>query len=102
MKDKGACVHHLHQGAAQAQEELGMGFHGAAHIHQHHHFGQAAFAPHMVQLHQLTAGAECLAQGAAQVDGAALGVVLQAAHQLGAQAALEGLHEGLEAVHVTG
>ena len=102
VEHKRTGVQHLHKRAAQAQKELGMDFHGAAHIHQHCHPGCAAAHAGAAQGNQLASRGQGAAHGAAQMDGAHARVVPAAACELAAQAALERQHQRLKAVQIAG
>ena len=102
VEHKRARVQHLHERAAQAQKELGMNFHGPAHIHQHCNPGCAATHTGAAQGNQLAAGGQCAAHRTAQVNGAHARVVPAAAGELTAQAALERQHQRLKAVEIAG
>ena len=102
VEHKGAGVQHFDKSAAQAQKELGMDFHGAAHIHQHRDPGRATAHAGAAQGNQFAAGGQCAAHGAAQVDGAHARIVPAAAGELAAQAALERDHQRLKAVQIAG
>ena len=86
VKHQSACVHYLHKSAGQAQVKLGVHFHGAAHVHQHHHARLAALALHAGELDHLATAGQRATQRAAQMHRAPVARRLQAAQQLGAQA----------------